>query len=83
MVVLESLLLGISGALIGLVGGLATALFIQLASQPLLGHPIRATLRPTVIVANVAAAVIVTALAAWIPARRAARLDLLEAVSSE
>jgi ABC-type antimicrobial peptide transport system permease subunit len=36
-----------------------------------------------VIVANIAAAVIVTALAAWIPARRAARLDLLEAVSSE
>ena len=58
-------------------------LFIQIASQPLLGHPIRSTLRPTVILANMLAAVVVTALAAWIPARRAARIDLLEAVSSE
>jgi putative ABC transport system permease protein len=83
MVVLESLLLGVAGGLIGLLGGLATAVFIQLASQPLLGHPIRASFRPAVVAANLAAAVIVTTLAAWIPARRAARLDLLEAVSSE
>lgn len=83
VVVLESLLLGLSGALIGLLGGITTSLFIQMASQPLLGHPIRATFRPTVILANILAAVVVTALAAWIPARRAARLDLLEALSSE
>jgi putative ABC transport system permease protein len=83
MVVLESLLLGISGAVIGLVGGVVTALFIQLASQPLLGHPIRPSFRPGVVAANLAAAIAVTALAAWLPARRAARLDLLEAISSE
>ncbi|NDC54861.1 MAG: FtsX-like permease family protein [Planctomycetia bacterium] len=83
MVVLESLLLGAAGALIGLVGGLATAVFIQLASQPLLGHPIRPSFRPGVVAANLAAALAVTALAAWIPARRTARLDLLEAISSE
>ena len=83
MVVLESLLLGISGALIGLVGGLVTALFIQLASQPLLGHPIRPSFRPGVVAANLVAAIAVTALAAWLPARRTARLDLLEAISSE
>ena len=73
----------LGGGLIGLLGGLVTALFIQLASQPLLGHPIRASFRPGVVAANLLAAVVVTALAAWIPARRAARLDLLEAVSSE
>ena len=83
MVVLESLLLGISGAVIGLVGGVVTALFIQLASQPLLGHPIRPSFRPVVVAANLAAAIAVTALAAWLPARRTARLDLLEAISSE
>jgi len=83
MVVLESLLLGISGAVIGLVGGVVTALFIQLASQPLLGHPIRPSFRPGVVAANLAAAIAVTALAAWLPARRTARLDLLEAISSE
>jgi putative ABC transport system permease protein len=83
VVVLESILLGMAGGLIGLLGGLVTAVFIQLASQPLLGHPIRPSFRPMVVLANLAAAVLVTALAAWIPARRAARLDLLEAVSSE
>jgi putative ABC transport system permease protein len=83
MVVLQSLLLGAAGGIIGTVGGLTTALFIQLASQPLLGHPIQASFRPGVVAANVAAALAVTALAAWLPARRAARLDLLEAIAAE
>jgi putative ABC transport system permease protein len=83
LVVLESVLLGVSGGLIGAVGGMFTALLIQLASQPLLGHPIRASLRPSVVAVNLVAAVAVTALAAWIPARRAVRLDLLESISAE
>jgi putative ABC transport system permease protein len=83
LVVLESVLLGVSGGLIGAVGGMFTALLIQLASQPLLGHPIRASLRPSVVAVNLVAAVAVTVLAAWIPARRAVRLDLLESISTE
>ena len=83
MVVLESVLLGVAAGLIGLVAGLTTALFIQFASQPLLGHPLKMHLRPGVIAANLAAAVVVTALAAWLPARRAVKLDLLEAISAE
>ena len=83
VVVLESVLLGAAGGLLGTVGGMCTALLIQLSSQPLLGHPIRASFRPTVVAVNLVAAVAVTALAAWIPARRAARLDLLEAISAE
>lgn len=83
MVVLESLLLGIAGSLIGLLGGVVTAFFIQLASQPLLGHPIRPSFRPGIVAVNLIAALLVTVIAAWFPARRAARLDLLEAVSAE
>ena len=83
MVVLESVILGLSGSLIGLLGGVTTALFIQLASQPLLGHPTSLSFHPGIVAANLAAALAVTTLAAWLPARRAARLDLLEAVSSE
>jgi len=83
LVVIESLLLGMAGGLIGAVGGICTALLIQFASQPLLGHPIRASLRPGVIALNLAAAVAVTALAAWIPARRAVRLELLESLAAE
>ena len=83
LVLLESLLLGAAGGLIGAVGGMCTALLIQFASQPLLGHPIRASLRPSVVAVNLVSAVAVTALAAWIPARRAVRLDLLESIAAE
>jgi putative ABC transport system permease protein len=83
MVVLESVLLGAAGGIIGLAAGMVTALFIQLSSQPLLGHPVNVTFRPAVVATNLAAAVAVTALAAWLPARRAVRMDLLEAISAE
>ena len=83
MVVIESLLLGGAGGLIGLFGGVTTAWFIQLASQPLLGHPIEASFRPDVVAVNLLAALVITAIAAWLPARRAARLDLLESISAE
>jgi ABC-type antimicrobial peptide transport system permease subunit len=83
MVLLESVLVGAAAGLIGAVGGLVTAAFIQLASQPLLGHPVAFRIRPGVVAANVAAAVAVTALASWLPARRAVRLDLLESIAAE
>jgi putative ABC transport system permease protein len=83
LVVLQSVLLGGAGAVIGIGGGVTTAWFIQLASQPLLGHPIRLSFRPGIVAANVAAALVVTALAAWLPARRAVKADLLAALSAE
>jgi ABC-type lipoprotein release transport system permease subunit len=70
-----------AGCVAGVVGGMVTAAFIQFSSQPLLGHPVAATVRPGVIAANLAAALLVTVLAAVLPARRAARLDLLEALA--
>jgi len=83
LVVLESLLLGAVGCVIGLVGGLTTAAFIQFASQPLLGHPLAFSLRPGLVAGTLAAALAVTAVAAWLPARRAAALDLVEAIAAE
>ena len=83
MVVLQSVLLGAAAGIVGLVAGVTTALFIQFASQPLLGHPLALHIRPGVVVANLLAALAVTALAAWLPARRAVKLELLEALSTE
>jgi ABC-type antimicrobial peptide transport system permease subunit len=83
LVVIESLLLGLAGCAIGILGGIATAWFIQLASQPLLGHPVSMSFRPEVILSNVVGAVTITAIAAWLPARRAVRLDLLESIAAE
>jgi putative ABC transport system permease protein len=83
LVVLQSMLLGAAAGIIGLVSGVTTALFIQFASQPLLGHPLAMHIRPGVVIANLLAALAVTALAAWLPARRAVKLELLEALSTE
>jgi putative ABC transport system permease protein len=83
LVVLESLLLGMAGGIIGAAGGVLTALLIQFASQPLLGHPIRPSFRPGVVAVNLLAAVAVTCVAAWLPARRAAKLDLLQSISAD
>jgi putative ABC transport system permease protein len=83
LVLIESLLIGGVGSLIGVGAGIVTALFIQLSSQALLGHPLAMSIRPTVIAANVAAALAITAVAAWLPARRAIGLDLLEAIAAE
>lgn len=81
LVLVESLVLGVAGCVAGVVGGMVTAAFIQFSSQPLLGHPVAATVRPGVIAANLGAALLVTVVAAVLPARRAARIDLLEALT--
>jgi putative ABC transport system permease protein len=83
MIVLQSAAIGTAGGLIGLVGGLTTSAFIQAASQPLLGHPIRFTFRPDVVAGTLAASLAVSILAACLPARRAARLDVLDAIRLE
>jgi len=83
MVILQSVLLGVAAGLVGLVAGLSTALFIQYVSQPLLGHPLAIRIRPDVVASSMAAAVLVTAVAAWLPARRAVSLDLPEAMAAE
>lgn len=83
LVAMQSILLGSAGGLIGISSGLVTAAFIQMASQPLLGHPVSFRLRPDVVIVNVAAAIVVATIAAWLPARRALQMDLLESMSSD
>ncbi|MFM7107819.1 MAG: ABC transporter permease, partial [Planctomycetaceae bacterium] len=83
MIVLQSAAIGAAGGMIGLVGGLTTSAFIQAASQPLLGHPIRFTFRPDIVAGTLAATLAVSVLAAWLPARRALRLDVLDAITIE
>ncbi|MFM8578144.1 MAG: ABC transporter permease, partial [Planctomycetaceae bacterium] len=83
LVLIESILLGMTGCVIGVIGGIATSAFIQIASQPLTGLPVGASFRPLFIVASLLAAVGVTIVAAWVPAKRAVGLDLLDSIAAD
>ena len=64
----------------GIVAGVAVAYLINVAMMPVLGHPVQFTFHPMLLAGGLAAGLAVVALAAWFPANRAARLDLLEAL---
>jgi ABC-type antimicrobial peptide transport system permease subunit len=69
--------------LLGVAVGIATAYQMGLCMQPLVGYAIRLEIPPLLIAGSCAAALATVLLAAWRPARRAARLDLLAALQYE
>ena len=83
LILCESLLLGILGALMGIAAGVTTAWVIHLCNEPLLGYSVPFSLRPWLVVANAGSCLAITMAAAWLPAARAARLNLLTAIAYE
>jgi putative ABC transport system permease protein len=64
----------------GIASGVAVAYLINVAMMPTLGHQVHFELHPALMLGGLAAGLAVVGLAAWFPADRAARLDLLEAL---
>ena len=83
LVFCESLLLGLFGALMGTLGGITTAAVIHFCNEPVLGRTIPFQLHGWLLAANAGGCLVIALLAAWRPGRRAARLDLLEAIAYE
>ena len=79
----ESFLLGVLGTILGTVAGLVTAWVIHLCNEPLIGQSVPFALHIWLLAANVGTCLVITMLAAWSPGERAARLDLLEAITYE
>jgi putative ABC transport system permease protein len=79
----QALLIGMVGLVPGIVGGLITAYVINLATMPSIGHPVEFGFRPGLLAGAFAGALAITLAAAWFPARRAARLDLVRALHYE
>ncbi|MGW4894891.1 ABC transporter permease [Kitasatospora sp. NPDC004240] len=84
-VLIEALLVGLTASLAGLVAGVGIAVGLQ----SLLNGPMEANLpdgplmiAPSTVLSTLAVGVLVTVLAAWLPARRASRIAPVSAMSS-
>jgi putative ABC transport system permease protein len=83
LVLCESLLLGLLGALMGTLGGITTAVVIHLCNEPVLGRSIPFTLHPWLLAANAGGCLIIALVAAWRPGVWASKLNVLSAIAYE
>jgi putative ABC transport system permease protein len=83
MIVSQAAIIGVIGLLAGIIAGVNTAYIISLCTMPLLGYPIAFSLHWTLLAGSFAVAFVIVLLAAWMPAERAARLNLLIALHYE
>ena len=78
-----AVLMGIVGLVPGALGGLAVAWVINVATLPDTGHPVEFVIHPLLIGGSLAAALAIVLAVAWMPAERAARLELIDALHYE
>ncbi len=83
MILTQALIIGVVGLLLGIVAGVNTAYIMSLCMQPLLGYTLPFILPVALILGSFAMALVVVLAAAWVPAGRAAKLDLLIALQYE
>jgi putative ABC transport system permease protein len=83
LIFVESIFLGLVSALLGVLAGLTTASIIHLCNRPLLDRDVPFQFRIGLLLLNVVSCLLVAALAAWMPGRRAAHIDQLSAIAYE
>ena len=83
MIISQALIIGLIGLAIGTIAGVNTAYMMTLAVQPVLGYPVTFHLHPSLIVGAIGLGLAFVLLAAWLPAERAARIDLMLALQYE
>ena len=79
----QATILGGAGLGAGTVAGLGVAYLINLATMPAIGHPVEFRFRPLLLVGSFLGAFAMVLAAAWLPAQRAARLQLTAALKYE
>jgi putative ABC transport system permease protein len=83
MILAQAAILGAISLVTGMIAGVNTAYLISRTMWPLVGYPIAFSLHPWLLAGTFAAAMLIVLAAAWLPAERAARLDLLTALQYE
>jgi putative ABC transport system permease protein len=76
----QALMMGLLALLPGIVAGIAVAYLINLATYPITGHPVAFVFHPLLLGGSFLVGLAVVAIAAWLPAERAARLELSQAL---
>ena len=76
----QAMIMALLALVPGILAGVSVAYIINVAMMPVIGHPVAFTFHPALLLGGFAAGLAVVACAAWFPADRAARLDLLEAL---
>lgn len=79
----QAALLGLAGLGPGTLAGLLAAYLIHLATMPATGHPVEFGFHPVLLAGSFAGALLLVLAAAGLPAERAARLDLVNALKYE
>ena len=79
----QAIIIGVIGLATGTVGGMIGAYVMNLSSLPLLGHAPAFSLHPSLLAVCFVVGLAVIVAAAWLPAERAARLNLLIALQYE
>ncbi|MGE0609140.1 MAG: FtsX-like permease family protein [Pirellulales bacterium] len=83
MILGQAAIMGFLGLVPGIVTGVGIAWLVNKASMPGTGHPIQFEFHPVMMAVSFAAAFLIVVLAAWAPAERAARLELVRALQYE
>ncbi|MBI1914172.1 MAG: ABC transporter permease [Planctomycetes bacterium] len=82
-VVAQALALGVLSVLPGVVVGIGMSYIMNLATRPLIGHVMAFRVSPGFVAACAGLALVVAVLASLLPARRAARLHVIQALHYE
>ena len=83
LILVQALLLGIAGAVLGTMAGVTTALVIHWCSVPLTGRSVPLEIPPVLLAANVIGGIAIALLAAVVPAWRAGRIEISQAIAYE
>ena len=79
----QATILGSAGLFPGTLAGLGVAYLINRATMSAIGHPVEFRFHPFLLAGSLLGAFLMVLLAAWIPAERAARLNLTTALQYE
>jgi len=82
-VVAQAMAIACVGLLPGVCFGALIGYLLNLLTYPLSGHPVEFVLRPQILLGSLAVSFVIVLLAAFIPARRAAGLNIVEAIQYE